>query len=252
MRKIKTSNDMDQLKRLLVVDDEEDLCEILMFNLKGEGYDVDVAYSAEEALGKLKENEYSLILLDVMMDGMSGFNMAETLRNDMKIDVPIIFLTAKDTENDMLTGFSVGADDYISKPFSIKEVQARVKAVLKRYEGSVERQHRDNAAANDGKPDKAHGKKDIQVGNLRIDVSSKSVFVEDVPVNLTKKEFEILSMLASSPGTVYSRAEILGNVWPDDVFVLERTVDVHITSVIFPAPKTQPIAETSAEQVANV
>ena len=185
---------MDQLKRLLVVDDEEDLCEILMFNLKGEGYDVDVAYSAEEALGKLKENEYSLILLDVMMDGMSGFNMAETLRNDMKIDVPIIFLTAKDTENDMLTGFSVGADDYISKPFSIKEVQARVKAVLKRYEGSVERQHRDN-----------------------------------VPVNLTKKEFEILSMLASSPGTVYSRAEILGNVWPDDVFVLERTVDVHIT-----------------------
>ena len=120
--------------RLLVVDDEEDLCEILQFNLKNEGYNVDVAFSAEKALEMTLQHEYSLILLDVMMDGMSGFKMAEKLKNQLKQSIPIIFLTAKDTENDMLTGFSLGCDDYISKPFSVKEVIARVKAVLRRAE----------------------------------------------------------------------------------------------------------------------
>ena len=117
--------------RILVVDDEEDLCEILQFNLESEGFLVDIAYSAEEALEKL-DTQHKLILLDIMMEGMSGFKMAEKVRKGMNLQIPIIFLTAKDTENDMLTGFSVGGDDYISKPFSVKEVIARVKAVLKR------------------------------------------------------------------------------------------------------------------------
>ena len=115
--------------KILVVDDEEDLCEILQFNLESEGFAVDIANSAEEAL-KLLTDEHELILLDVMMEGMSGFKMAEKVRKEMHMNTPIIFLTAKDTENDMLTGFSIGGDDYIAKPFSIKEVAARVKAVL--------------------------------------------------------------------------------------------------------------------------
>lgn len=121
---------MDRTK-ILVVDDEEDLCEILQFNLESEGYAVDIANSAEQAL-KILSDDHQLILLDVMMEGMSGFKMAEKIRRELHLTTPIIFLTAKDTENDMLTGFSIGGDDYIAKPFSIKEVSARVKAVLKR------------------------------------------------------------------------------------------------------------------------
>lgn len=121
-------------EKILIVDDDKSICEILEFNLKNEGFDIDTAYSAEEALKKLS-NQYTLILLDVMMSGMSGYKMAEKLRTEGN-HTPIIFLTAKDTENDMLTGFSVGGDDYISKPFSIKEVIARIKAVIKRLENN--------------------------------------------------------------------------------------------------------------------
>ena len=198
--------------RILVVDDEEDLCEILKFNLENEGYEVDTAHSAEEAL-KMDIGSYSLLLLDVMMGGMSGFKMAEKLRKDFHNSTPIIFLTAKDTENDMLTGFNIGGDDYISKPFSIKEVSARVKAVLKRT-GSL------NAA---------NKKQVIDIGEMHIDLSTKCVSIHDRLIPITKKEFEILNMLAQSPGKIFSREDILNKVWSDDSYVLERTVDVHIT-----------------------
>lgn len=197
-------------QRILVVDDEADLREILQFNLESEGYTVHTAPSAEQALKMLVE-EYDLILLDVMMDGMSGFKMAEKLRKELHNAIPIIFLTAKDTENDMLTGFNIGGDDYISKPFSIKEVSARVKAVLKRA-GGLENK-----------------KAIVDIGEMHIDQSTKSVSVNDRMIPITKKEFEILNMLAQSPGRIFSREAILNKVWNDDCYVLERTVDVHIT-----------------------
>lgn len=202
---------MDRNK-ILVVDDEEDLCEILQFNLESEGFAVDIANSAEEAL-KILTDEHELILLDVMMEGMSGFKMAEKVRKEMHLSTPIIFLTAKDTENDMLTGFSIGGDDYISKPFSIKEVTARVKAVLKRT----------------GNKDIPEKRKIIEIGELMIDLTAKNVLVNGQPVQLAKKEFEILSMMAKSPNRIFSREDILGKVWQEDGYVLERTVDVHIT-----------------------
>ena len=199
-------------KKILVVDDEEDLCEILQFNLESEGFAVDIANSAEQAL-KIISEAHKLILLDVMMEGMSGFKMAEKVRKELKLNIPIIFLTAKDTENDMLTGFSLGGDDYISKPFSIKEVTARVKAVLKR-------------TSSRNVPEQ---KKCIEIGELIIDLTGKNVFVQDRPIQLTKKEFEILTMMAKSPNRIFSREDILGKVWQEDGYVLERTVDVHIT-----------------------
>ena len=122
--------------RILIVDDEEDICEILQFNLESEGFETDVAYSAEEAVTR-KLKKYNLILLDVMMGKMSGFRLAEKIRKEFGLSVPIIFLTAKDTENDVVTGFNIGADDYIPKPFSIKEVVVRVKAVLRRSSGEI-------------------------------------------------------------------------------------------------------------------
>ncbi|MDR1369179.1 MAG: response regulator transcription factor [Dysgonamonadaceae bacterium] len=196
----------------LVVDDEPDIREILQFNLESEGFAVDTAVSAEQALKLLNENSYQLILLDVMMGGMSGFRMAEKLRKE-GISIPIIFLTAKDTENDMLTGFSIGGDDYISKPFSIKEVIARVKAVLKRTE----------------KDSEASGKKKLDFDGLVIDLESKQIHINEMSVMLTKKEFEILYLLFKNPSRVYSREEILDKVWGDESYVLERTVDVHVT-----------------------
>ena len=198
--------------KILVVEDEEDLCEILQFNLESEGFEVDIANSAEEAL-KILNEEHDLILLDVMMEGMSGFKMAEKVRKEMHLNIPIIFLTAKDTENDMLTGFSIGGDDYISKPFSIKEVTARVKAVLKR-------------SSSKNIPEK---KKLIEIGELMIDLNGKNVSLAGRPIQLTKKEFEILTMMAKAPNRIFSREDILGKVWQEDGYVLERTVDVHIT-----------------------
>lgn len=203
---------MMERNKILVVDDEEDLCEILQFNLESEGFAVDIAHSAEEAL-KILSPEHELLLLDVMMEGMSGFKMAEKIRKELRFTVPIIFLTAKDTENDMLTGFSLGGDDYISKPFSIKEVTARVKAVLKR---TCNREFSEK-------------KQIIKIGDLTIDLTRKNVFLQEQPVQLTKKEFEILTMMAKAPNRLFSREDILGKVWQEDGYVLERTVDVHIT-----------------------
>lgn len=199
--------------RILVVDDEEDLCEILQFNLEGEGYDVDIANSAEEALEK-ELASYQLLILDVMMGGLSGFKLADILRkNEKTATLPIIFITAKDTENDMLTGFNIGADDYIPKPFSIREVTVRVKAVLRRTQ----------------KLNPTEKEESIQYDDLKIDVARKKIFIDKKPVILTKKEFEMLVLLVSHPGRIYSREEILTIVWTDEVFVLERTIDVNIT-----------------------
>jgi len=197
-------------ERILVVDDEKDICDILQFNLENEGYKVDLANSAEEALSILTDR-HDLIILDVMMGGMSGFKMAEKLRKEEK-SVPIIFLTAKNTENDMLTGFSLGGDDYMSKPFSVKELIARVKSVLKR------------ARLNRKEPQALW-----QYEGLTVDILNNRVTIDDVEVSLTKKEFEILSLLSQTSPNVYTRSEILSQVWGDNEFVLDRTVDVHIT-----------------------
>jgi len=196
-------------EKILVVDDEKDICNILQFNLENEGFEVDVAYSGEEALEKLSES-HSLIILDVMMEGMSGFKMAEKLRKEGN-SVPIIFLTAKNAENDMLKGFSLGGDDYVTKPFSVKEVLARVKAVLKRTTTSQT-------------PSTKWVYED-----LVIDIASHRVTIKDEEVPLTKKEFEILVLLAQSAPNILTRSEILNKVWSENEFVLDRTVDVHIT-----------------------
>ncbi|MBN2519220.1 MAG: response regulator transcription factor [Bacteroidales bacterium] len=198
--------------KILVVDDEEDLCEILKFNLESEGFTVDVAYSAEEAI-VLKLEKYDLLLLDIMMGKMSGFRMAEKIRKERKLNVPIVFLTAKDTENDTLTGFSLGADDYISKPFSIREVIARINAVLKR-------------AKSTGKEDKK-----LSVKNLELDLVKKKVSLNNKTIDFTKKEFEILQLLIENQGRIFSREELLDYVWKEDVIVVNRTVDVNIARI---------------------
>ncbi|MCQ4914181.1 response regulator transcription factor [Bacteroides nordii] len=199
--------------RILVVDDEEDLCEILKFNLENEGYEVDTANSAEEAL-KMDISSYNLLLLDVMMGEISGFKMANMLKKDKKTaHVPIIFITAKDTENDTVTGFNLGADDYISKPFSLREVIARVKAVLRRT-ATVETEKT---------PEQ------ITYQTLTIDITKKKVSIDDEEVALTKKEFEILFLLLQNKGRVFSREDILARIWSDEVYVLDRTIDVNIT-----------------------
>ncbi|MGL4518322.1 MAG: response regulator transcription factor [Phocaeicola sp.] len=198
---------------ILVVDDEEDLCEILKFNLENEGYFVDTANSAEEAL-RMDLSKYNLLLLDVMMGEISGFKMANMLKkNKQTANIPIIFVTAKDTENDTVTGFNLGADDYISKPFSLREVLVRVKAVLRRIGDKQE------------KP----VKEQIQYKNLVIDITKKKVSIDQNEVALTKKEFEILLLLLQNIGRVFSREDILAKVWQEEVYVLDRTIDVNIT-----------------------
>lgn len=201
---------MNSKPKILVVDDEQDLCEILQFNLSAEGFDIDVANSAEEALEKPLQ-QYDLILLDVMMRRMSGYQMADKMRNEKHLQTPIIFITAKTEENDMLTGFNVGADDYVTKPFSVKEVVARVKAVLKRT---------------GVKPRKESGI--VQFDQLALDINRKLVSIGNQPVNLTRKEFEILVLLMTNQGRFIERQNILDQVWSDDVIVTERNVDVNI------------------------
>ena len=199
--------------RILVVDDEEDLCEILKFNLENEGYEVDTANSAEEAL-KMDLSSYQLLLLDVMMGEISGFKMASMLKkNKATVKLPIIFITAKDTENDTVTGFNLGADDYISKPFSLREVSARVKAVLRRTQ----------------QPDEERIPEQIVYKTLVLDIVKKKVCIDNEETPLTKKEFEILLLLLQNKGRVFSREDILSRVWSDEVYVLDRTIDVNIT-----------------------
>lgn len=192
--------------RILVVDDEEDICAILKFNFSKEGYEVVTANSAEEAL-TLDIASFNLLLLDVMMGGMSGFELTGKLKTDPKTaGVPVIFITARDTEDDAVEGLDLGADDYISKPFSIREVVSRVKAVLRR-----------TAAI----PDASTG--------IFIDDEKKVVTVDGAAVALTRIEYEIFKLLFTNKGKVFPREDILSKVWPDDVIVTDRTVDVNIT-----------------------
>ena len=193
------------MRKILIVDDEKDLCDILYFNLQVNGYEASVAYSAEKALELLQESKFDLMLLDVMMEGMSGFELA----NHIKGMVPIIFITAKDSEEDMLKGFQLGADDYISKPFSVREVLARVKAVI-------------NRTCSDES-------KNINYKGLSLNMNNKTVTIDGENVQLTKTEYEILKLLISEQGHVFSRQQLIERIWPKDVIVTDRTVDVNIT-----------------------
>lgn len=199
--------------RILVVDDEDDLLEILSFNLLKAGYEIIVASSAEDAL-KLDLKSFDLILLDVMMGNMSGFDMMKLIKsNNQTLSVPVIFLTAKDTEDDMLKGFGLGADDYISKPFSVKEVLARVKAVIFRTA--------DN--------DKNKVINSFVFKSFRLDLNTRTAYINQHDIALTKTEFELLRIFVNNPDRVFSRHELMVNVWPQDVIVTDRTVDVNIT-----------------------
>lgn len=195
----------------MVVDDEQDLCEILKFNLETEGYQVATAYSAEEALEK-NLGRFDLLLLDVMMGGMDGFAMAERLKSNAETaHIPIIFLTAKTDENDKVNGLNLGADDYIAKPFSIREVVARVKAVLRRA------------------GEKSGGQQILKFHGLEVNLDRKTVSIDGEDVPFSKTEFELLALLLRERGHVFSRQELINRIWPKDVLVLDRTVDVNIT-----------------------
>ena len=204
---------MESKKRILVVDDEQDLLEILKFNLETEGYEVSTACSAEEAL-TLNVGTFDLLLLDVMMGGMSGFAMAKRLKTDpATANIPIIFLTARDTENDTVTGFNLGADDYISKPFSIREVLVRIRAVLRRTASPSEQQ----------------APLVIRYQGIEMNLGKKTVSIDGEEIPFTKTEFELLHLLLEERGRVFSRQELIDRIWPKDVLVLDRTVDVNIT-----------------------
>jgi DNA-binding response OmpR family regulator len=198
-------------QQILVIDDERDLCEILRFNLTAAGFEVHTAYSGEDALQQGITN-YDLLLLDVMMPHMSGFELAKRLKQDPDTAaVPIIFLTALNDEEDTLHGFDLGADDYIAKPFSVREVVARVKAVLGRTSATPS------------------SVQELRHEGLVMDLTKMTVTVDGQPVLLTKTEFEILKVFLANQGQVFSRQELLDKVWPRDVVVTDRTVDVNIT-----------------------
>lgn len=203
--------------RILIVDDEETLCEVLKLNLENEGYDVDIALSAEEAL-TYNLQTYSLILLDIMMGDISGIKMAKMLKSDIATaDIPIIFCTARDSEDDMVMGLNIGADDYIMKPYTIRNVIARVKSVLRRTSN-----HK-IATTPAEKPNT------LQVEGLRLDLEFKRCTVDGEEVKLARKEFELLAYLIQHRGKICSREQILNRVWSDEVVVLDRTIDVNIT-----------------------
>lgn len=205
-------------KRILVVDDEETLCEALRFNLEAEGYQVDVAYSAEEALS-LDLTRYDLLLLDIMMGEISGTQLARILRsNPATSSLPIIFCTAKDSEDDMVNGLDLGADDYIMKPYSVRNVLARVRSVLRRTADAP-------ATASAAQSDV------ISYKNLAVIPSKKICTVNGEEVKMPRKEFEILRMLMSNIGRVFTREEILNAIWTEEVVVIDRVVDVNITRI---------------------
>ena len=203
-------------ERILIVDDEETLCEVLKLNLENEGYDVDIAFSAEQAL-TFDLKSYSLILLDIMMGEISGIKMAKMLKADVSTaNIPIIFCTARDTEDDMVMGLNLGADDYIMKPYTVRNVIARVKSVLRRTTG-----YKNNAVAE--KPNL------LKVEGLHLDLEFKRCIVDGVEIKLARKEFELLAYLIQHRGKICSREQILSSVWSDEVVVLDRTIDVNIT-----------------------
>ncbi len=197
--------------RILVVDDEDTICEVLKLNLEIAGYDVDTANSAESAM-KMQLTDYDLFIIDVMMGEMNGFDFASKIRASEPLrDIPIIICTAKDSEEDLLDGFSRGIDDYVKKPFSIRELVVRIKSVLRRAKAGG-----DEEAVS------------LSCGTLSLDADKKSCTIDGEEVSLTKKEFEILRLFLQNKGRIFSREEILSKVWEDDVLVIDRTIDVNI------------------------
>jgi len=197
--------------RILLVDDDVDLCEILQFNMTREGYYTEVAHSAEEAI-KRDLKSFDLILLDIIMGPLSGLEFARKIRNELRLSTPVIFISAKNSESDKLKGFSLEADDYVTKPFSLNELFMRVRAVLKRYPKR-----------------KSVVNSKIKFGGIELDTSLSRIFINDEYEELTKKECEILKLILFNPGRVFSREEILKQIWGNDSKVEVRTVDVHIT-----------------------
>ena len=196
--------------KILVVDDEETLCEVVQLNLENEGYTVDIANCAEQAL-EMDLAQYSLILLDIMMGEISGIKMAKMLKNDPKTaNIPIIFCSAKDTDDDVVLGLNLGADDYITKPYTIRQLIARVKSVLRRTTATTQTPT-------------------LCFEGLEVDVQFKQCIVDGQEVKLPRKEYELLLLFLSHKGRIFSREEILQKVWPDEVVVLDRTIDVNIT-----------------------
>lgn len=203
-------------ERILIVDDEETLCEVLKLNLENEGYEVDIAFSAEQAL-TYDLKTYSLILLDIMMGEISGIKMAKMLKADISTaEIPIIFCTARDTEDDMIMGLNLGADDYIMKPYTVRNVIARVKSVLRRT--STHKNH-----------EVIEKPKVLKIDGLVLDMEFMSCSIDGIEVKLNRKEFELLVYLISNRGKICSREQILNDVWTDDVIVVDRTIDVNIT-----------------------
>ena len=208
---------METKKRILVVDDEETLCETLAFNLESEGYAVETADSAEDALTR-NLADYDLVLLDIMMGDISGVQLARIMKsNPSTATVPIIFCTARDSEEDMVGGLDLGADDYITKPYSLKTVLARVRAVLRR--------------SKTGKEPDAAPTESVSYKGLTLSATTRTCMVDGVEVKMPKKEFEILFKLLSNKGHVYSRTDLLNEIWPDEVVVLDRVIDVNITRI---------------------
>lgn len=208
------------IMKILVVDDDQDICEILQYNLEIEGYEVVTANSAEEAM-ELPLEGFSLILLDVMMGEMSGFQMARRLKDDPQLSlIPIIFITALDGEDDTVKGLNIGADDYMAKPLSMREVKARVNAVLRRVAQVQPPQERELGAVNAS---------EVRYGGVVLDLEGKTATVDGEMLQLTKLEFELLLLFLQNPGRVYGRNDLLEHCWPQDVVVQERTVDVNIT-----------------------
>lgn len=208
---------MEEKKKILVVDDEEALCDGLGFNLEAEGYHVDTAYSAEEALARDLAG-YDLILLDIMMGEISGTQLARIMKsNPATASVPIIFCTAKDTEEDMIAGLDLGADDYIMKPYSLNAVLARVRTVLRRTGASVAPAKTDSDL--------------VSYKGLVLSAKNRTCTVDGTEVKMPKKEFEILLKLISNRGQIFTRADLLNEIWPDEVVVLDRVVDVNITRI---------------------
>lgn len=206
---------MNNMPKILVVDDEETLCEALRFNIEAEGYECDVALSAEEAL-MLNLASYDLILLDIMMGDISGTKMARMLKsNEKTAKIPIIFCTAKDSDDDVVNGLDLGADDYITKPYSVRNVLARIRSVLRRTHGHAENEATEAEV--------------LRFEGLEICPDKKICSIGGQEIKMPRKEFEILCTLMSNPGQIFSREELLNRIWPGDVVVLNRVVDVNVT-----------------------
>lgn len=203
-------------KNILVVDDETDIAELVSYNLKKEGFLIDLAHDGEEALRKVRDNKYDLLILDLMLPGIQGIELCRIIRNNPKSSaIPIIMLTAKSEELDKILGLEMGADDYITKPFSTRELTARVRAILRR-------------AVPLEKTEIPVSAKILKIGDIEIDREKYTVSLNNKPVKLSATEFRLLLYLAERRGRVFSREQLLDAVWRDEAFVEPRTVDVHI------------------------